>query len=178
MAPQQKAAIDDLRTGRIIDQAQFCSQYGCQPSDVPGIVEDLAKEAVSNKDNALLRAAIQLGYKFEIPDGLVHLVHEVIDDNWHTCQEEMVGMLQDWQNPESVGPLRAAIGLKPDLRHLDYDDYGAFYNRCLWALTDVGTREAIDAIKEYATSIDPVLRDKAQYRLERIAKNRAWLLEK
>ncbi len=59
--------------------------------------------------------------------------------------------------------------LKPALAYLDYDDYGSYYKKCLWALQAIGTPDAIAVIAECARADDPALRRQAEYRLARIA---------
>jgi hypothetical protein len=88
----------------------------------------------------------------------------------HQDHEELIRFLQDSASPTSVGPLRTAILLKPQLHYLDYDDYGSYYKKCLWALQAIGSPEAIEAIEEFATSEIAVLRKQASYRLSRISR--------
>ena len=73
----------------------------------------------------------------------------------HDEHEDIIGYLQDYPDPASVPYLKRAIALKPALAYLDYDDYGAYYKKCLWALQAIGTDEA--------------LRTQALHRLDRIA---------
>lgn len=87
----------------------------------------------------------------------------------HCDHEAIVRLLQDNADGASVPYLRQAIALKPSLAHLAYDDYGAFYKKCLWALQEIATPDALAAIKEYARSDIEPLRNEAQYRLQRIA---------
>jgi hypothetical protein len=90
-------------------------------------------------------------------------------DPSHFEHDEIVGLLQDYPENESVPYLRRAIALKPSLSYLDYDDYGAFYKKCLWALQDIATPEALALIHECAASNDASLKAQAKYRLRRIA---------
>lgn len=87
----------------------------------------------------------------------------------HREHEAIVRLLQDHPEPESVPYLRQAIALKPSLDYLNYDDYGAFYKKCLWALQEIATPQALDAIQEFARSDIEALRNEAQHRLQRIA---------
>lgn len=87
----------------------------------------------------------------------------------HSDHEEIIRALQEARDPYAVPYLRAAVLLKPRLEYLDYDDYGAYYKKCFWALRAIGTEEGIAVIREFAESHDPVARDQAQYRLKRIA---------
>ncbi len=80
----------------------------------------------------------------------------------------MIRYLQDYLSPTSVEPPRFAIELKRQLEYLEYDDYGAYYKKCFWALAVNPDPRAVDVIREYADSDDEILREQAQYRLNRI----------
>jgi hypothetical protein len=86
----------------------------------------------------------------------------------HHLHESLIWTLQRLKEPSSVPFLRQAVGLKPQLAYLDYDDYGAYYKKCLWALQAIGTPEALRAIEDFARSPDPVLQVQALYRLTKI----------
>lgn len=90
-------------------------------------------------------------------------------DSTHHDHEDIIRHLQDHPAPANVPYLKSAILLKPKLSYLEYDDYGAYYKKCLWALQAIGTEEAIAAIKECLSAQDDALRTQAAYRLERIA---------
>jgi hypothetical protein len=87
----------------------------------------------------------------------------------HQDHEEIVRLLQDFPENDSVPYLAEAIRRKPRLGYLAYDDYGAYYKKCLWALRAIGTNEAIAHIMECARSDEEPLREEALYRLRRIA---------
>jgi len=101
---------------------------------------------------------------------------EIFQQKWkklldpsHMEHEEIIWFLQTNPNPLSVPYLRKAIELKPSLEYLDYDDYGAYYKRCLWALSAINTEESIVLIRECAESDIPELKDQAIHRLKRIS---------
>lgn len=70
----------------------------------------------------------------------------------HSRHEDVVHYLQWSPVPESIKAVATAIALKPSLGYLAYDDYGAFYRQCLFALEAIGTPEAENLIREYAKS--------------------------
>jgi hypothetical protein len=86
----------------------------------------------------------------------------------HYEHEDIIRFLQDAADPYSIPFLRQAVQLKPRLGYLDYDDCGAYYKKCFWALKAIGTAEAIAVIKEFSTSDDSVIRNQALYRLSKI----------
>ena len=77
-------------------------------------------------------------------------------------------VLQQAEDPYAIPFLRQAILLKPRLEYLSYDDYGAYYKKCFWALSAIGTPEALGVIEDFARSPHSVVREQAAYRLTRI----------
>lgn len=96
----------------------------------------------------------------------------------HSEHEDLIRFLQEAAAPYSVPFLREAVRLKPQLEYLEYDDYGAYYKKCLWALAAIGTAEARAVIEELAQAEDPVLREEAAYRLSKFEESRAWAAER
>jgi hypothetical protein len=88
----------------------------------------------------------------------------------HEEHEEIIGHLQDFADPYSVPFLREAVLMKPRLVYLEYDDYAAYYKKCFWALSAIGTNEAIAIVGEFATSNDLVIKREALYRLSKLSK--------
>lgn len=99
----------------------------------------------------------------------IEIERERLLETNHEDHEEIVRLLQRHPENASVPYLRRAVLLKPQLRYLDYDDYGSFYKKCLWALQDIGTADALALIAECSRSEDAALREQALYRLRRIA---------
>lgn len=102
-------------------------------------------------------------------EGMLKVEREQLLLMTHCDHEAIVTFLQIYPRGESIVYLRRAIALKPALEYLAYDDYGAFYKKCLWALQVIATPDAIAVIEECARSDDAALKDQAQYRLKRIA---------
>jgi Domain of unknown function (DUF4291) len=99
----------------------------------------------------------------------LEIEREQLLETTHYGHEEIVGVLQSYPENASVPYLRKAIQMKPSLRYLDYDDYGAYYKKCLWALRAIRTPDALALIEECSRSDETALRDQALYRLQRIA---------
>lgn len=138
-----------------------------EESDLPArVAADLAK-AIREKDANALESARDLQRAAGLPRDR-HLEEQLLLEDWHREHEDMIRALQDEQDPRSVPILREAIRLKPRLEYLDYDDYGAYYKKCLWALQSIGTPEAVDLIRECAESEIPELKEQARYRLGRM----------
>jgi hypothetical protein len=76
-------------------------------------------------------------------------------------REDMVELLRDIGDPFAVSSLEQSIGT--DDRG---DDYRQFTRKCLWALSAIGTPDALEAIHRAAQSDDPIIREYASEELE------------
>lgn len=96
------------------------------------------------------------------------LLNQLMLEPWHGCHEQIVHMLQERKDPESVPFIRTAMQQK----HPYLEAYGTgtrqLINQCGWALYSIGTAEAIKTIREFSASDDPVLKDEMCYRLSKV----------
>jgi hypothetical protein len=163
MTPQQQSALLDLCQKKI-SEAKFLSLYGITREQIPSEISASLKQALENQDSDLVEYTLMLNFSFDYPAD-VGLLNELVAQPWHISHEDIIRLLQNHRSPSSVNAIRKAIELKPTLDYLDYDDYGSYYKKCLWALSDIGTLEAITLIKECTASPDEALRNEAEYRL-------------
>ena len=71
-------------------------------------------------------------------------------------------LLDEIADPRSVPFLVEAMWWKPD-----WDEYLQLAKKCVWALARIGTPEAIEALRDAATVGSDILREEAQYELNR-----------
>ena len=90
----------------------------------------------------------------------VPLLGELLVVDWHTRHEDIARLLQELADPASVPALRR--GAELDLPYV-VDDGRALSRRCLWALSDIRTPEAVVAIDELTLSPKATVRDLAVY---------------
>ena len=76
--------------------------------------------------------------------------------------EDIVTALDEIADPRSVPFLVDAMWWRPD-----WDEYLQLAKKCVWALARIGTPEAIEALRDAATVGSDILREEAQYELNR-----------
>jgi hypothetical protein len=82
---------------------------------------------------------------------------------WHHRHEDVVRALQDLRSPSAVDALeRVAPAV---YNYLDCDNGFALARRCTWALADIGTPEAHQALTRLAACENPVIASYAEERL-------------
>lgn len=152
-------------------------RQGVQAPTLPFRIEEAAavahqqlEAAIVNRNADVVEAGLWLARVGDMPqETYFALACRLVVEDWHHQHENLIGELQDAEDPRAVPYLRQAIDLKQRLDYLDFDDYGSYYKKCLWALQAIGNEEAIAIIRECATSDIEVLREQAIYRLSKIS---------
>jgi hypothetical protein len=168
LTEERKRAILDFAR-RKLDVDEFCRVYGIHPDAANAEVVRLLRQALTEGDGGTVELGLLLAAGFSVPLE-IDLVHRLVVEEWHNCHEDLIAMLQRSRSPASIPYLRRAIELKPRLDYLAYDDYGAYYKKCLWALQAIASAEARELIGEFTESQDEVLRAEARYRISRGSK--------
>lgn len=86
------------------------------------------------------------------------------EDPWHQRHEDVVLALQDLRSPEAVDALeRTTFSVH---QHLAYDENSGLARKCTWALADIGTPEAREALVRIANCKNPTIAGYAKKRLD------------
>lgn len=159
--------VHESLVGRPIGETELCRTYGVNTPECLTELERRLKAAIANEDADALDIVLALDSQLATPNRTA-LFETLLNQTWHYSHEYMIRFLQDHPSASSVEPLRRAVELKPQLEYLEYDDYGAYYKKCLWALAVNPDPLAVDVIREFANSDDESLCEQAQYRLNKI----------
>ena len=130
-------------------------------------IKQLLTNPLESEDDGFVEAALYFLDFFEEPSEHLDILLSLVVNIHHTSHEDIVGTLQHLGDEKSIPFLKEAIDIKPELKHLEYDDYGAYYKKCLWALTAIGSDEAKYVISGFASSAIPELKKEAIYRLSK-----------
>ena len=169
---EQQNAITHYVIGKI-SRDQLLTALSLELSQVPGEFRRQLRLAIDNRDSDLAEVALLVASGFEIPAATyTDLTCLLLVEDWHNQHENLIGNMQEAAEPQTVPIISKAIDLKPRLEYLDYDDYGSYYKKCLWALQAIGTPEAIAVIEDCSRSQDTALQEQAAYRLSKITASR------
>lgn len=128
-------------------------------------IHDLLIEARNNKDPDLLEDGITLIFIFKEVKHPVKELNELLLESWHYRHEDIASLLQDAKSPTSIDALNKAVMTKFD--YLDFDDSYALAVKCVWALGEIGTPEAMDKLTKLSKSDNKIIRDNAINQLKR-----------
>jgi HEAT repeat protein len=162
----QRAAVVDRALGRI-DDARLVTVLRVDPRVDRDAVPRWLAAAARERDGEQVDSALGVMFAFRLLDSrYVDVLCELVVADWHTGHEDMAASLQDLADPRAVPALRRAAEL--DLPYRDYDDdVRSLARKCMWALTDIGTAEAVGALAELARSPHPVVRKLAEHHLSK-----------
>lgn len=134
--------MDDFLAGRISLDTLLLSA-SVNPHEVPA---DLAAEmARRDLSHAFVYSWCQAAQLFGRSQRLTSLLCALLERDDHEAHEEIADALQDLRAPSTVACLFARTN-RP-LAYLEYDDGAALARRCVWALHDIGTPEAIGKLR-------------------------------
>ena len=100
-----------------------------------------------------------------MPEFRAVLVH-LLEAPWHQRHEDVARQIQTLRIPEPVPALERMASTV--FEHLRYYDAGhAFSRKCIWALADIGTPQAFQALQRISKAADTEV---AGYALKRLAR--------
>lgn len=125
----------------------------------------LLKEHVENKNEKGLANTLAIichdGADSDYTDVLLHL----LDEKWHISEEDIVSILELIKDPKSVDKLYDVAINVPD-----YDEMRALAKKCMWALSAINTKEAIQKLEVLQHYEDPIIKENATFQLEQVLK--------
>jgi len=127
------------------------------------------KKAISERNGYSVEELLVQVEESEKSDEYVYLLIELIESDWHIRHEDVARELQHHGNQSAVSALHRTATRK--YSYLEYDNSYALARKCTWALADIGTVEAKQALQELVKQSDPEISGYAEKRLER------WSLE-
>lgn len=123
----------------------------------------LLKENVKEKDAKKLDATISVICRDGADEDYTDILLRLLDENWHTSEEDIVSVLEIIKDPKSVEKLYSVAINVPD-----YDEMRALAKKCMWALGAIKTPAAIQKLKLLQNSDDAIISENATFQLEHV----------
>jgi hypothetical protein len=92
-------------------------------------------------------------------EGFVELLGQLLKEEWHHQQEDIVSVLQKLKSPKSIEVLYETIFKK--FTNLSYDDTYSLSRQCIHALGDINTDESRAKLKLLTVSDIPAIKEAA-----------------
>ena len=88
----------------------------------------------------------------------------LLEEKWHFSHESIVSILQDIGDPRAIKILKYTANCKFD--YLSDDNSNSLARKCTWALADIGTREAKEALIDLTKNSDDITAEYAEKRIK------------
>ncbi|MEH2589346.1 hypothetical protein [Bradyrhizobium sp. AZCC 1721] len=151
-----------------LSEDSFIAQFGVNPRTTPDIVRIELEQAFSERSAESVECALVLGFRFGLSRKWAPLLCRLMEEDWHHSHEDIAEALQDIRVPSTVDCLYRSALRKHD--YLAYNDSEALAGKCIWALHDIGTSEAVE--KLLSQSASALIRERALERLSALATRR------
>lgn len=166
LTESQYTAVVDFMLGRL-PKAEMVVALGVDPRADVEYLPELLAEAVRRRDANAVDVGLSLTVAFEqLGPERIPVLCDLLVSDWHHSHEDVARFLQEFADPTAVPALREAAEL--DLPYREYDESRALSRKCMWALSDIRTSEAVAALESLSHSRNPVVRDLAAYHLAKV----------
>lgn len=168
MTEIERKILEDFNKGKI-SRDDFLNRFPIDlKKDKEYVIAEIRK-AIDSKDTNELNLSIDLIWFSGDFERYTDILNELLINPNHTQHQIITKTIQDdIKSPKSIPYIRKALE-----SNFDYLEYTCSVSDAIakwfsWALASIGTKEAIDLIKEYSNSSDEGIRNEMIYRLKRI----------
>jgi HEAT repeat protein len=169
MTQSEKNIIQAYQSGEVSGEA-FLAMY---PIDLQKNIDYVLSEieqAILKGDEDTLEKAIQLMWFSSRNIDYIDILNRLLLVPFHRSHQSITKVIQDIRSPSSVPFIRKV--LESNFEYLAYtcSESGVIAKWFSWALYRIGTKEAIDLMKEFTQVEDEGIRDEMLYRLKKYNK--------
>lgn len=126
-------------------------------------------DTLESRNSQNVEIFIYLIFLFDVYYGkYVPILNDLLNCEWHYQHENIIMILQKLKSPTSVESIYKEIFI--DREYLKYNDNESKIVKCLWALSKIGTDDAIKIIEILAKNENQMIQHHAIEQLERIRK--------
>jgi HEAT repeat protein len=166
MTDGEKKVLFEYCRGRL-SREEFLRQF---PNDFNSkdYVVNAIENAISKGDIDELDCTISLIWLCGKEKDFVDILNELLINPNHRRHQEITKSIQDIGNPSSVPFIKKVLQSNFDYLQYTCSDSDAIAKWFSWALYSIGTKEAIELMKEYSQSQDDGIRNEMIYRLKKV----------
>lgn len=128
------------------------------------------QRSAQQKDPDRFEEALSACFPMRHGEELCELLSHVLVEDWHFRHEDVALAIQKLKCTCAVEALERRASCNPD--YLFWDESNALARKCAWALADIGTDDARQALERLSKSEILIVRGFAKKRLDN------WKLEK
>lgn len=131
-------------------------------------IEIKVRKAIEKENLKELDIAVSELLESENISNHIDLLNELLLINFHRQHQYIARAIQDLRTPSSVPYIKKVLDSEfKEIPYTGSDSYG-MAKWFSWALYSIGTREAIEVLKEHANSKDNGIKYEMRYRLKKL----------
>ncbi|WP_121964739.1 hypothetical protein [Myroides sp. N17-2] len=168
MEEKLKQNIEDFELGRI-SKAELLNRLTYLLKNNSKEVHNIFQEIILSKSEDELELGLTLLFLIEQNNEFTDILNYLILEPWHSKYEDIIHILQERKDPSSVSFIVKAMQKKYDYLESYGTGTGQFVCQCGHALASIGTKAALDAIRDLSNHSENILiRVEMKYRLRRV----------
>lgn len=125
----------------------------------------ILKETIENRDAHGLSCILAVIYNDGADKDYTDILLSLLDEQWHSSEEDIVEILGLIKDPKSVDKLFEVAVNVPD-----YDDMRALAKKCMWALSAINSEDSIEKLRLLQKSSDQIINENASFQLENVVR--------
>lgn len=169
MTDYQKSILIDYYDGHVAKE-KLLEVWGEVLGDIEA-VKRILQDAMKEQNVEHLELSIKLIWLSNSVDQFIDELNLLLLDPNHRSHQLITKTIQDLKNPKSIPFIRKALASKFDYLAYTCSESAVIAKWFSWALFSIGTKEAIDVIKEYADAEDEGVRKEMRYRWRKLTEN-------
>jgi len=152
----------------IISKEVFLKNFPVDIQNNPNYIKEEVSAAIRNGDNDTLQMTINLIWLSGDTSEFVDLLNELLINPNHQSHQQIAKTLQDIRSPTTIPFVKKALDTNFDYLEYTCSDSEIIAKWFSWLLFSIGTKDAIDLIKEYSNSNNEGIRKEMLYRLKKL----------
>jgi len=167
MIEAERELVFDAAIGKIT-RSKFLQEF--RPHIPEALLADvLLNEALASRMPDDVECALIIGFMFGFSSSSVDVLIDLACEDWHNGHEDIVSALDKLRDPRAIDTLRLLTQTIPE--YLEFDESRALATKAIWAIGKIGGSEAISALESIAKCDVELLRDAANFQLQRLSKS-------
>ncbi|GIM51446.1 hypothetical protein CAPN004_04760 [Capnocytophaga cynodegmi] len=115
------------------------------------------KDCATNRNNETLEGALLVVFIFNIRNKeVVGLCQSLLLEDWHERHEDIISVLEEARNKESIAYLLKAFQMK--LKYMQYNNHYSFHKKLLWAVYKLSGSQYKNELLKLTEHISPKLK--------------------
>lgn len=165
-------SVDECQLDKLIfnkiSKERFLKIIRVKPEKLEVELLEMLNIAYDQCSSCNVEVALYLIFVYELfSEMYLNLLNNLILCDWHEQHENIAMILQRIKSPQSVDYLYIAASKK--YSYLEYDDNFALAVKCIWALGEINTDEAMKKLEILQMSENDIIKKNAIKQLQRIS---------